>query len=64
MNAFEVTLASCPWLPVIGNHESYLGPGHDKVNPGTEARYLNQTWGLRMARVLPVLILQLPLNAL
>ena len=46
MNAFQPTLASCPWLPVIGNHESYLGPGTDKSPVGTEQRYLNQTWGV------------------
>ena len=22
MNAFEPTIASCPWLPLIGNHEA------------------------------------------
>ena len=22
MNSFEPTIASCPWLPIIGNHES------------------------------------------
>jgi hypothetical protein len=46
MNAFQSTLAECPWLPVIGNHESYLGPGGDKAPLGTEQRYLNQTWGV------------------
>jgi hypothetical protein len=46
MNAFQPVLASCPWLPVIGNHESYLGPGHDKVPRDTTERYLNQTWGI------------------
>lgn len=46
MNAFQPTLANCPWLPVIGNHESYLGPGGDKSPFGTTYRYLNQTWGI------------------
>jgi len=46
MNAFQPVLASCPWLPVIGNHESYLGPGNDKVSHSTTERYLNQTWGI------------------
>ena len=31
MNAFQPTLANCPWLPGIGNHESYLGPGSDRT---------------------------------
>ena len=29
-----------------GNHESYLGPGGDKVPRATTERYLNQTWGV------------------
>ena len=35
MNAFQPTLASCPWFPVVGNHE-YSGM--------ELARYLNSTW--------------------
>jgi len=46
MNAFEPTLATCPWLPVIGNHESYLGPTGDVVGHDVTERYLNQTWGV------------------
>lgn len=46
MNAFQLTLASCPWLPVIGNHESFLGPGGDTSPVGTTERYLNQSWGV------------------
>lgn len=46
MNAFQPVLATCPWLPVIGNHESYLGPWNDKVPRETTERYLNQTWGI------------------
>ena len=39
-------LAQCPWIPVIGNHESTMGEGRDKVDAGTEERYLNQSWGV------------------
>ena len=46
LNAFQPTLASCPWLPVIGNHESFLGPSGDTSPVGTTERYLNQTWGI------------------
>ena len=46
MQAFQGVLASCPWLPVIGNHESTMGEGKDKVDATTEHRYLNQTWGV------------------
>jgi len=46
MNAFQPVLSSCPWLPVIGNHESYLGPGRDKSPHSTTERYLNQTFGV------------------
>ena len=35
MNAFQPTLASCPWFPVVGNHE-YSGM--------QLSRYLNSTW--------------------
>jgi hypothetical protein len=45
MQAFQGTLAQCPWLPVIGNHESTLGSEHD-IDASTEERYLNQTWGV------------------
>ena len=37
MNVFQPILSSCPWLPIIGNHESNDG---DHFN-----RYLNMTWG-------------------
>ena len=46
MQAFQDVLAQCPWIPVIGNHESTMGEGKDKVDAGTEERYLNQTWGV------------------
>ena len=46
MQAFQGVLAQCPWIPVIGNHESTMGEGKDKVDAGTEERYLNQTWGV------------------
>jgi len=54
MNAFQPVLASCPWLPVIGNHESYLGPGGDKVPRATTERYLNQTWGVAYGQEEPL----------
>ena len=37
MNVFQPTLSTCPWLPIIGNHESDDGDHFD--------RYLNMTWG-------------------
>ena len=37
MNALQPLLSTCPWIPIIGNHEA--GDG-DKTH-----RYLNQTWG-------------------
>ena len=37
MNVYQPTLATCPWLPIIGNHEANDG---DNFN-----RYLNMTWG-------------------
>ena len=37
MNAFGRTLGSCPWVPIVGNHEALDG---DHYN-----RYRNQTWG-------------------
>ena len=46
MQAFQGVLAQCPWLPVIGNHESTMGEGKDKVGLSTQERYLNQTWGV------------------
>jgi hypothetical protein len=46
MQAFQGVLATCPWLPVIGNHESTQGNGGDRVDASTEERYLNQTWGV------------------
>jgi hypothetical protein len=45
MQAFQGSLAVCPWLPVIGNHESTLGSEHN-IDEATEERYLNQTWGV------------------
>lgn len=45
MNAFEPTIASCPWVPVIGNHESAAQLSGDADASG-EARYLDQTWGV------------------
>ena len=45
MNAFsQAAIASCPWFPIIGNHESTMCPG-DEQDLSTEERYLNQTWG-------------------
>jgi hypothetical protein len=46
MQAFQGVLAQCPWLPLIGNHESTKGEGRDKVDLSTEHRYLNQSWGV------------------
>ena len=46
MQAFQGALATCPWLPVIGNHESTQGHGGDRVDWSTQERYLNQTWGV------------------
>ena len=37
MNVYQPTLSSCPWLPIIGNHESNDGDHFQ--------RYLNMTWG-------------------
>ena len=37
MNALQPLLATCPWIPIIGNHE---GADGDHTH-----RYLNQTWG-------------------
>ena len=37
MNAFQPTLAECPWMPFLGNHEY-----NDADNSW---RYVNQTWG-------------------
>ena len=48
MNAFEPVISACPWLPVIGNHESTKGSGGDRVDESSEAHYLNQTWGVVM----------------
>ena len=48
MNAFQRVIAQCPWLPVIGNHESTSGAGGDKVDASAEEHYLNQTWGIVM----------------
>jgi hypothetical protein len=45
MQAFQGALATCPWLPVIGNHESTLGSEHN-IDASTEERYLNETWGV------------------
>ena len=38
MNGYEPVLASCPWVPIIGNHEVSDGDHYE--------RYLNQTWGM------------------
>jgi hypothetical protein len=46
MQAFQGVLARCPWLPVIGNHESTMGEGKDKIGLSTQQRYLNQSWGV------------------
>ena len=45
MQAFQGVLAQCPWLPVIGNHESTLGNEHNQ-DLSTQERYLNETWGV------------------
>jgi len=37
MNVFSPVLSSCPWLPIIGNHEANDGDHYE--------RYLNMTWG-------------------
>jgi 3',5'-cyclic AMP phosphodiesterase CpdA len=37
MNGVAIAAATCPWVPIMGNHESSDG---DHYN-----RYLNQTWG-------------------
>lgn len=37
LNAYSPTVATCPWIPVIGNHEANDG---DNTN-----RYLNLTYG-------------------
>ena len=37
MNAFQPALTTCPWFPIIGNHEGSDGD-HTR-------RYLNLTWG-------------------
>eukprot|EP01047_Picozoa_sp_COSAG01_P005313 COSAG01_NODE_180_length_22910_cov_19.255710_14_plen_116_part_00 len=39
-------LSQCPWVPVIGNHESTMGEGKDKIGLSAQERYLNQTWGV------------------
>eukprot|EP00662_Eupelagonemidae_sp_cell21_P030299 gene30299-30694_t len=36
-NAFQKTIASCPWMPVVGNHEYYAG--------AKLGRYLDSTSG-------------------
>ena len=46
MEAFQAVLAQCPWLPVIGNHESTMGNGGDRQDASTEQRYLNETAGV------------------
>jgi hypothetical protein len=40
MNAFQPVLAECPWLPVIGNHESTKGGGKGKPSPTESYIYL------------------------
>ena len=37
MGAFQETLATCPWVPIIGNHEANDGDSYQ--------RYENMTWG-------------------
>jgi len=37
MNTFQAALATCPWIPVIGNHEANDGDNGD--------RFLNMTYG-------------------
>lgn len=37
MNAFQKTIAQCPWVPIIGNHEAADGDHFQ--------RFLNMTWG-------------------
>jgi hypothetical protein len=37
MNALQPLTATCPWIPVIGNHERSDGDG--------TFRYINSTWG-------------------
>jgi hypothetical protein len=44
MNAMQPLLAVCPWVPIIGNHESSDGDG--------SFRYLNQTFGMVFANPL------------
>lgn len=40
MNAFsQAALASCPWMPVIGNHESTECP-NDEVDESTHERHV------------------------
>lgn len=46
LQAFQHVLARCPWVPIIGNHESTMGDGKDRVDLSTEERYLNQSWGV------------------
>lgn len=50
MQAFQPTLATCPWLPVIGNHESTSGAGGDRVDVSSEEHYLNMTFGVAMGK--------------
>ena len=44
MNALQPLTATCPWIPIIGNHE---GSDGDKTK-----RYLNLTWGETLANPL------------
>ena len=45
IDAVDAFWQECPWVPVIGNHESTLGSEHD-IDESTEERYLNQAWGV------------------
>jgi hypothetical protein len=42
MNALQPLLSVCPWIPIIGNHESEADGDGDAI----AGRYLNQTFGL------------------
>jgi hypothetical protein len=37
MNAMQPLTATCPWIPIIGNHE--------KSDGDSTMRYINATWG-------------------
>lgn len=47
MNVFsQAALASCPWIPLIGNHEAAAIGGASPFD-----RYYNQTWGMEYGQV-------------